>query len=197
MAITRKVNSGIEITETCGDEDVFPCSPTQGEVRHVGEMRATTKVSRTSRRLTFFSKPIPRRKNPLSLWLAFPPLRRWKAPQPLHKLHEGEARASSQSSTKRSPEHQPPSQLGGHPPRVTSSRSLTRTNRNGELNTYARMQKQEHQGCSNPSHSNPTKATNAMEELERKNKGRNQQMTLRSRSQEFPSFRGGNDWWRL
>jgi hypothetical protein len=35
MAITRKVNSGIEITETRGDEDVFLCSPTQGEVRHV------------------------------------------------------------------------------------------------------------------------------------------------------------------
>jgi hypothetical protein len=35
---------------------------------------------------------------------------------------------------------QPLSQLGGHPPRVTSSRSLTRNNRNGELNTYARMQ---------------------------------------------------------
>ena len=40
---------------------------------------------------------------------------------------------------KRSPEHQPPSQLGGHPPRVKSSQSLTRTNRNGELNTM--------QGC--------------------------------------------------
>jgi hypothetical protein len=26
MAITRKVNSGIEITEARGDEDVFPCS---------------------------------------------------------------------------------------------------------------------------------------------------------------------------
>jgi hypothetical protein len=30
---------------------------------------------------------------------------------------------------------------------------------------------------SNPSHSNPTKATNVMEELERNNKGENQQMT--------------------
>ena len=28
MAITRKVNSGIEITEARGDEDVFPCSLT-------------------------------------------------------------------------------------------------------------------------------------------------------------------------
>ena len=26
MAITREVNSGIEITEARGDEDVFPCS---------------------------------------------------------------------------------------------------------------------------------------------------------------------------
>ena len=65
--------------------------------------------------------------------------RRWRAPQPLHKLHEGEARASTQSSTKRTPRHQPPSQLGGHPPRVTSSQSLTRTNRGRELNTM--------QGC--------------------------------------------------
>jgi hypothetical protein len=61
MAIARKVNSDIDITEARGDEDVFPCSPTQGEVRHIGEMRATTKVSRTPRRLTFFSKPIPPR----------------------------------------------------------------------------------------------------------------------------------------
>jgi hypothetical protein len=43
--------------------------------------------------------------------------------------------ASSQSFTKRSPRHQPLSQLGGVPTRVTSSRSLTRTNLNGELNT--------------------------------------------------------------
>src|SRR3954463_14541802 len=83
----------------------------------------------------------------LSLWLAFPPLRRWQAPQPLHKLHEGEARVSSQSSTKRTPRHQLPSQLGGHPPRVTNSRSLTRTNRNGELNTYARMQSKTTKGA--------------------------------------------------
>ena len=94
------------------------------------------------------SSPSPLTKmRALSLWLAFPPLRRWQAPQPLHKLHEGEARASSQSSTKRSPQHQPPSQLGGHPPRVRSSRSLTRTNRNGELNTYARMQSKNTKGA--------------------------------------------------
>jgi hypothetical protein len=78
---------------------------------------------------------------------------------------------------------QPPRQLGGHPPRVTNSRSLTRTNRNGELNTtYARIESKKCQGCSNPSLSNPTKATNARKELDRKNKGESQQMTPRSRS---------------
>jgi hypothetical protein len=53
----KEINSGIEITEARGDEDVFPCSLTRSEVRHVGEMRVTTKVTRTPRRLTFFSKP--------------------------------------------------------------------------------------------------------------------------------------------
>ena len=109
------------------------------KVRHVWRSGGPTKDSPTPRRLTLFSEPNPRRIMALSLWLAFPPLRRWQAPKPLHKLHEGEARASSQSSLKRSPEHQPLSQLGGLPPRVTSSRSLTRTNRGGELNTM--------QGC--------------------------------------------------
>jgi hypothetical protein len=45
---------------------------------------------------------------------------------------------------------QQPSQLGGHPPRVTSSRSLTRTNCNGELNTYARMQSKNTKGAQIP-----------------------------------------------
>ena len=88
------------------------------------------RISQAPRRLTFFSEPNPRRILALSLWLDFPPLRRWQAPRTLHKLHEGEAHACSQSSTKRSPGYQP-SQLGGHPPRVTSSRYLTRTNRGG------------------------------------------------------------------
>ena len=108
------------------------------KVRHVWRGGGPTKDSPTPRRLTLFSEPHPRRIMALSLWLAFPPLRRWQAPQPLHKLHEGEARAPSQSSTKGSP-GRPPSQLGGDPPRVTSSRSLTRTNHGGELNTM--------QGC--------------------------------------------------
>ena len=138
MAITRKESSGIEITEARGDEDVFPCSlPLQEGTSRLEEWRSHEGFP-APRRLTLFSEPHPRRIMALSLWLAFPPLRRWQAPQPLHKLHEGEARAPSQSSTKRSPGHQP-SQLGGHPPRVTSSRSLTRTNRGGELNTM--------QGC--------------------------------------------------
>jgi hypothetical protein len=51
------------------------------------------------------------------------------------------------------------------------------------------MQWQEHK-CSIPSHSNPTKATNAVERYERKNKGRNPQRTPRSRSNRFPSHRG-------
>jgi hypothetical protein len=43
------------------------------------------------------------------------------------------------------------------------------------------MEKQEHKGkCSNPSISNPTMATNAIEKLERKNNGGDQPMTPRS-----------------
>ena len=57
MAITRKVNSGIEITEARGDEDVSRCSLTRSKLITVGEMRVTTKDTRTPQRLTFFSKP--------------------------------------------------------------------------------------------------------------------------------------------
>jgi hypothetical protein len=65
-----------------------------------------------------------------------------------------------------------------------------------ESSTLCKDAKQEHKGkCSNPSLPNPTKATNAMEELERKNKGGGQPMNPRSRSNEFPSLRGGIDWW--
>jgi hypothetical protein len=50
-----------------------------------------------------------------------------------------------------------------------------------ESSTLCKDAKQEHKGkCANPSLSNPTKATNAMEELERKNKGGGQPMTPRS-----------------
>jgi hypothetical protein len=50
-----------------------------------------------------------------------------------------------------------------------------------ESSTLCKDTKQEHKRkCSNPSLSNPTKATNAMEELERKNKGEGQPITPRS-----------------
>jgi hypothetical protein len=45
-------------------------------------------------------------------------------------------------------------------------------NLRGELKPMQPMQWQEHK-CSSPSHSNPTKATNAMERYKRKNKGGN------------------------
>jgi hypothetical protein len=58
--------------------------------------------------------------------------------------------------------------------------------------TLCKDAKQEHKGkCSNPSLLNPVMATNAMEELERKNKGGGQPMTPRTRSNGFPSLRGG------
>jgi hypothetical protein len=67
-----------------------------------------------------------------------------------------------------------------------------------ESSTLCKDAKQEHKGkCSNPYLSNPTKATNVMEELERKNKDGGQPMTPRSRFKEFPSLRGGMIWRRL
>jgi hypothetical protein len=129
MAITRKVNSGIKITKAHGDEGVFMCPPTRSEVRHVGEILASTKVIRTPRRLIFFSKPIPRRTKVVYLWLAYPPLHSRDG-----KLHKREARASSQSSAKRSlaPTPKPSRRL---PSKKTSLRSPTRTNRNVDANT--------------------------------------------------------------
>jgi hypothetical protein len=57
------------------------------------------------------------------------------------------------------------------------------------------MQWQEHK-CSSPSHSNSTKATNAIKRYERKNKGGESQRTPRSRSKRFPHLEqiliGGN-----
>jgi hypothetical protein len=59
-----------------------------------------------------------------------------------------------------------------------------------ESSTLRKDAKQEHKGkCSNSFLSNPTKATNAMEELERKNKDGGQPMTPISRSNGFPSLR--------
>jgi hypothetical protein len=69
-----------------------------------------------------------------------------------------------------SPRHQAPNQLGGHLPRVISSRSLTRTI-GMESSTLCNDAKQEHQEtCTNPSLLNPNKTTNDRERLERKNK---------------------------
>ena len=138
MAITRKVNSDIEITEARGDEDVSRCSLTRSKLITVGEMRVTTKDTRTPQRLTFFSKPPHEDKGSflMAIFSSTPEM--------------ASSKATSQAPRRRSSclftiFHQeitaapPPSQLGGHPPRVTSLRSLTRTNRNGELNTM--------QGC--------------------------------------------------
>src|SRR3954463_3164111 len=73
-------------------------------------------------------------------------------------------------------------------PRGTSSRvpmhsrvtifstSLTTTNPRRELKPMHQMQCQEHTKCSSPSLSNPTKATKAMEEYERKNKDKHQEI---------------------
>jgi hypothetical protein len=60
---------------------------------------------------------------------------------------------------------QPLSQLGGHPPRVTISWSLTQTNRNGDLNTYARMQSKNTKGFQ------ISPKQQMLGKLERKNKG--------------------------
>jgi hypothetical protein len=67
-----------------------------------------------------------------------------------------------------------------------------------EISTLCKDAKQESQEmCSNPSISNPTKATNVMEELERKNKVGGQPMTLKPRLKGIPSLKGEIDWWRL
>jgi hypothetical protein len=71
--------------------------------------------------------------------------------------------------------------------------TFTSTNLRGELKPMHPMQWQEHTKCSNPSHPNFTKETNAMERYERKNKG-NPQRTPRSGFTMFPSLRGKMDW---
>lgn len=62
-----------------------------------------------------------------------------------------------------------------------------------DSSTLCKDVKQEHQRCSNPSHSNYTEVTSAREELERNNSGGGQPMTPRSISKGFPSRRGGID----
>ena len=133
-----------------------------------------------------------------SLWLAFPPTPemasytitsqapRRRSPGLFTIFHKEVTAAPTAKPTRRSP---------------SKSNKLTVSHSNQSkwrAQHLCKNAKQEHQEmCSNPSLSNPTKATNAKEELERKNYGGNQLMTPRSRSQEFPSLRGGIDWWRL
>ena len=89
----------------------------------------------------------------------------------------------------------PLSRLGFQEPKSNKLTNFHLPNLRGELKPMHQMQWQEHTKCSNPSHSNPTKATNAMERYERKNKG-NPQRTPRSRFTMFPSLRGEMDWWK-
>ena len=56
MAITRKVNSGIEITEARGDEDVFPCSlPLQEGTSTFGGVWLPQRPNQRHKGLTLFS----------------------------------------------------------------------------------------------------------------------------------------------
>jgi hypothetical protein len=70
----------------------------------------------------------------LYLKVAFPQLRRWQVSQPLHKLHEVEAPNSAKKFHEEVTGAPTASQLGGHPPRLTSLRYPNRTNHNGKLN---------------------------------------------------------------
>ena len=85
----KEVNSGIEITEARGDEDVSRCSLPRRKVVTVGEVRDTTKTPERHEGSPSSPSP-PHEARAFSLRLAFPPLRRWQAPQPLHNPHEGE-----------------------------------------------------------------------------------------------------------
>jgi hypothetical protein len=100
------------------------------------------------------------------------------------QANKGKARASSQSFTKRSPVYQPPSQLVVELPRLTTSWSVARTNHNGEPNAMKACKGKASKVFKslNHWHSNPNKATSSKEQLERKNNGENQLITLRSRS---------------
>ena len=58
------------------------------------------------------------------------------------------------------------------------------------------LELQSHTRWSTPLLPNPTKATNAREEFERKNKEENHKRTPKPRSTKFPSLRGAIDWWK-
>jgi hypothetical protein len=86
-----------------------------------------------------------------------------KAPQRLGNLHNliGGPKYMLQ---------RPLSRLGFQEPKSNKLTNFHLSNLRGELKTMHQMQWQEHMKCSNPSPPNPTKATNTMEEYERKNK---------------------------
>src|SRR3990170_1782659 len=85
--------------------------------------------------------------------------------------------------------------LGYQAPKSNKLLNFTSTYHSGELKPMHQMQWQGHTECPSPSLSNPTKATNAREENERKNERRTRR-TPRSRSKGFPSLRGESDWWK-
>ena len=94
----------------------------------------------TSRRLTFFSKPLHEVRT-LFLMVSFSPTPEMASSTTTSQSSQREKTwASLQYSTKRSPRSQQPNRLGCHPPRETSTRALTRTNRTGELKTMHQMQ---------------------------------------------------------
>jgi hypothetical protein len=102
-----------------------------------------------------------------------------QAPQP------SRAPRHPRGTSSRVPKHPRVISFSTSPPRITVENS----------NPMHQMQRQGHTECPSPSLSNPTKATNAMEESERKNERRTRR-TPRSRSNGFPSLRGESDWWR-
>ena len=136
----KEVNSGIEITETRGDEDVSRCSLSRRKVVTVGEVRIPRRTPVRHEGSPSSPRP-PHEVRALFLMVSFS-----STPEMASSTTTSQSsrrrrpRASPQSSTKRSPRSQPPNRLGGHPPRVTSTRGLTRTNRTGELKPMQPMQ---------------------------------------------------------
>jgi hypothetical protein len=124
----------------------------------IGEVQVTMKDPRTLQKLTFFSSPLT--KLGLLLIVYFSSTSDMASSKTTSQAPQGRSLGLFTNFHEDNTATQPPSQLEGHPPRVTISWSLTQTTHNGELNTYIRIQKK-HQGCSNPSLSNPTNATNA------------------------------------
>ena len=135
MAITRKEGSGIEIIEARGDEDVFPCSlPLQEGTSRLEEWRSHEGFPNATKAHPIL-RATPTKDNGPFLMVSFSSTPEMASSTTTSQAPRRRSPGLFTIFLKRSPEHQPPSQLGGLPPRVTSSRSLTRTNRGGELNT--------------------------------------------------------------